>query len=378
MAGPTDLLGDGAKRLPIEDEFGLRFFAETLATVVRSRVSADGYVIGIEGEWGSGKTTVLNFLEHELKSRRPSYHRVIRFEPWLFGKRQELLGLFFKELSRAAWDLTSIPEILDKLASRPTLIKDVISKINEYALLLSVSMNVFNATAAIDPTPFSKIVTTLGNLLEVLKKSWTKPIPSLEQVKTQILGDLHLLGNLLPDVRFTVLIDDTDRLDPEDSVEILRLVKAVANFPLVTYVIAFDRKILSAQVVKVISVGTGEDYVEKIFQQLVPLPPQEPFALRRFVRAKLAQYFPEEMVPPSPADTDRVDRYDGLFDRWLGVLLKTPRHAIRLCEAVKFGWPYLQGKADFLDFVWLQSVKLNVPALYKWTEAYVANLVSVR
>ncbi|WP_081661570.1 P-loop NTPase fold protein [Halopiger djelfimassiliensis] len=32
-----------------------------------SRTSSDGYTIGVYGPWGSGKSTILNFVENELR-----------------------------------------------------------------------------------------------------------------------------------------------------------------------------------------------------------------------------------------------------------------------------------------------------------------------
>jgi predicted KAP-like P-loop ATPase len=105
------LLGDAPKRAISEDLFGLREIAKALAEVVRSRVSADGYAIGIEGIWGSGKTTLLNFVAEILGSEPCAHHKVIRFEPWLVGNKASLLRAFFEELLNKVGELRSDPSL---------------------------------------------------------------------------------------------------------------------------------------------------------------------------------------------------------------------------------------------------------------------------
>ena len=325
-------------------------------------MSADGYAIGVEGSWGSGKTTLLNFVADILGSEQPAHHKIIRFEPWLVGSKEALLRAFFKVLLSKIEELRSDPnsqlpikpkELLDRLAFR----------IDEYAKYLEFGASTSASIAALDPTGHAGVAALILKTSSAIASLVKRPTPTIEALKEAIIADLRALNKLLPEIRIIVLIDDTDRLDPAESVEILRLVKAVANFPLVTYLVGFDRNVLSAQVREVIKVGSGEDYIEKIFQQIVPLPPQEPFALRRFTREQLAEYFPEEMVSRQLDDFEFGARQDALFDTWIGKLIDTPRDAIRLSEAVKFGWPYLRGRGDFLDFVWLQLVKLKAPNL---------------
>ncbi len=90
------LLGDAPKRAISEDLFGLREIAKALAEVVRSRVSADGYAIGIEGTWGSGKTTLLNFVAEILDSSRAPITKLSGLSHGWSGTKRHSYGLFLK------------------------------------------------------------------------------------------------------------------------------------------------------------------------------------------------------------------------------------------------------------------------------------------
>src|SRR5437764_9651607 len=73
-----------------------------------------------------------------------------------------------------------------------------------------------------------------------------------------------------------VLIDDIDRLTGDETREMFRLVKSLADFPNTIYLLAFDR----ARVASVLDEsygGAGSVYLEKIVQVSfeLPLPPRE-------------------------------------------------------------------------------------------------------
>lgn len=75
-----------------DDEFGLSQMAKGLASALAGRTPVSGYTIGIEGSWGSGKSTFVNFVAEELA--RYEGHVVIRFEPWLVGEKSALIASF--------------------------------------------------------------------------------------------------------------------------------------------------------------------------------------------------------------------------------------------------------------------------------------------
>lgn len=373
------LTGDAPKRLLSEDEFGMGEMAQAIAMVIRSRVSADGYAIGIEGRWGSGKTTLLNFVEHTLLAETHAYQKTIRFDPWLIGNKFSLLAAFFEDLVQKIEEFRSDTTVRTKIGQAGVSALDRLrSHVRDYSKYVRLAATAASSASAQSPSLSLKMAALGLSLLSGLVSFFKGHPPTLEVLKQKIVDDLRVLSKLLPEARITVLIDDTDRLEPDESVEILRLIKAVANFPLVTYLVCFDMKVLSAQALRIVKVGDGADYLEKVFQQIVPIPPQEPFALRRFVRRLLAKQFPTEMADGDARDLETSGRQDVVFDRRIGKLVHTPRDAVRLCDNVSFGWPLLSGRGDFLDYVWLQLIKLRCRPLYEWTRDYVTNLGSYR
>lgn len=84
-----------------QDRLGFRDVSSQIAKSLVDRVSADGVVIGIDGAWGSGKSSLLFLISDELgklpPDRRPT---IINFRPWLIGNRDALITNLFSELSR--------------------------------------------------------------------------------------------------------------------------------------------------------------------------------------------------------------------------------------------------------------------------------------
>ena len=72
------LRSDTALVDPDEDELGYKEFAADLAELIEQDVPQNGFVISVNGPWGSGKSTVLNFLETELSASHKNT-TIVRF-----------------------------------------------------------------------------------------------------------------------------------------------------------------------------------------------------------------------------------------------------------------------------------------------------------
>jgi len=63
-------------------------FAKQLAKAIMSYNQLSSFNIGLYGEWGSGKTSVINMVEENIISLTSELTKkpvIIRFNPWLFS-----------------------------------------------------------------------------------------------------------------------------------------------------------------------------------------------------------------------------------------------------------------------------------------------------
>ena len=82
-----------------EDSFNRCIQAIQIAEVVRScDVDNESFVVGIEGKWGSGKTSLINLVLENFESEDILK---IHFNPWNFSSQNELITDFFDSIAYA-------------------------------------------------------------------------------------------------------------------------------------------------------------------------------------------------------------------------------------------------------------------------------------
>lgn len=88
-----------------DDKLDRAGFAHMLAeTLLNMEEIKDTFSIGLCGKWGSGKTSIVNMMLHEIEERQINLSDsqkliVIHFEPWNFSDAGQLLTQFFIRLS---------------------------------------------------------------------------------------------------------------------------------------------------------------------------------------------------------------------------------------------------------------------------------------
>lgn len=342
-----------------EDKLGFRDVARRIAQSLVDHASDKGLVIGIEGAWGSGKSSLLFLIEDELaklpQAQRPS---VINFRPWLVGNRDALLAnLFaslFKEINLVALragDASGITK--EKAKAAGEALRKFVSGLGGAGSAVELAGD----TIAFAPLKW------LGKGLRVAG-SWAKgktADPPLDVLKGRLVKSLRDLGH-----RFIITIDDVDRLEPAEVIEVLRLARSVADLPNVIYLLCYDSDILAHSVEQASRVQDGRAYLEKIVQLTVMVPQPEPFRLRQWFSDELRQF-------SSTRSDDELSRLRSVVDFEGGRQLRTPRSVVRALDSLRFFCPPIRDAGgDLADLVWLQLIKDGNPALYRWIEDYCA------
>ena len=359
MAGDQNysVKGDRALSSGDEDKLGFREVAERIATSLVDRASEDGLVIGVEGAWGSGKSSLLFLIGDELgklpKDQQPT---IINFRPWLIGNRDALITSLFDELSKQ----------LDQVAlNAGDATRMSVTKAKEAGEALRSFMNGLSRAGSViefvGKASSIGLVEMAGTGVKALGEATGKKpdAPPLSELKDKLVRSLRDLGH-----RFVITIDDVDRLEPAEVIEILRLVRSVIDLPNVIYLLCYDSDTLAHSIERAAGIKSGHSYLEKIVQLTVMVPRPEPLQLR--------QWFSDELrLIASEKNEDELSRLKLVIDYEGGRQLRTPRSVVRALDAVRFLWPALhEAKADLGDLVWLQLIKDGNPALYRWIEEY--------
>lgn len=361
----SEVQGERSLREGDVDRLGFAEVADRIASAIVDRASAEGLVIGLDGEWGSGKSSLLHLIERSLgtlpDAQQPT---LISFRPWLLGNRDALLAGLFSDLAEKIAAVTSARGNSTKATVQKA--KQTAETVRRFARAIARAGEVIEAgeVVFVPLGPGGRFLRGLGTLAEKKTEDGEEQ-RDLAALKDEITEDLRTLGH-----RFIVTIDDVDRLEPTEVLEVLRLVRSVADFPNVVYILCYDIERLAEAIEASANIEDGIAFLEKIVQLTVMIPKPEPFELRQWFSDEVA-----ELVGPLPPDA--AERLLNVIDQEGGTQLRTPRSVVRTLDSLRFFWPALRSETiDVADLVWLQLIKDGSPQLYRWIETYVASVAA--
>jgi hypothetical protein len=343
-------------------------FARHLLQLVRALNNETvGAVIGLEGKWGTGKTHVLrtlsSLLEEVPENERPI---LVEFNAWMLSGTTQLVEALLTQLAAA------VPKgaVLNQ-SSRAKSIRsgaDLAERIIGYAGVLGAVKHFSSLANLVLPGSglllegIGDAASTAANasapLRGVLRRAAKHPERlSLQKAK---LGVEDALRN--SNLRFLVVIDDLDRVIPQEFVSVLQAIKAVADFPQVTYLLAYDPDVAARSIVEVLRVESGAAYMEKIIQLPVSLPEPPASRMQRFAEFRLKSALVSLPREPGEGELKDVDQALQLTYR----LIRSPRDVERLRTRLQVAGPLLSGAVNLADVIVLEALALKFPALIEW------------
>jgi predicted KAP-like P-loop ATPase len=158
--------------------------------------------------------------------------------------------------------------------------------------------------------------------------------------------------------RIIVVVDDVDRLTGPEARELFRVIKAVANFPNTTYLLAFDHDVVAEALGEVAGIS-GAAYIEKIVQAPFQLPQPDKHLLHAMFLVRL-----NEILADTPDDLFDQEHWVNVFSDAVAPFLETPRHVVRLANCLAVTYPAVDREVSPEDFVAIEAIRLFRPKLY--------------
>lgn len=322
------------------DAFQRDGIVKALAKLLCLPPNASSTVVGLEGKWGSGKTFCIHMLETELKASKPK-PIVLHYEPWILSNIDSLVEGFFTQLGA---DLNAKPGNSKRLQATSEKFKHVGS-------LLSVAKLIPGAEPWI-----SLLQSGMGQASEHFKSLG-------ELTSMDLRGQLKDLGASIIKMGrpVIVIIDDLDRLQPEQVRLVFQLVKTVGDLPRVAYLMAYDRMSVVNALTSA-NILNAESYLEKMVQFPVRLPRWALIHKKSFLENKLRDVFRQMKVELSKHDKDLLG--ESITDTDLLLTLGTPRDVIRICNGLLFYLSVLDDEVCFADLLVLEAIHIRMPKLY--------------
>jgi hypothetical protein len=336
-----------------DDRYGYTAIAEGLARSISALDENVSTVIGIEGQWGSGKTSLLNLLTEQLKTQVPANTQIVVFSPWVNSP-----------------DESPVNALMMTIAARlARLDTSVMAQAGKAVPLAETILNYAQQTSRrLAPvTRFAgNFVPVLGLVADGMDALADTDLSGREKTAAELRADIEDKISGLG-ISFIVVIDDLDRLEPAQAVEVLRMVRSVADFSRFRYVMCYDRDVLAHAVESGLGVQNGKLYLQKIIPLSFSLPRPETFDLRReFIAGVIRLYTSVFQTEPDETLLRDLRRVADTY----GTALRTPREVQLTLNALAFRYSGLRDYVWLPDLCFLQLIRTVNPDLYDWTEHY--------
>ena len=207
---------------------------------------ATNFTIGLNGKWGSGKTTIIkNVLRIMNDNDLLDNYIIVNFNPWKYDDEKVILKAFLNEI------LNNIQFSIDE-STKETLIQDVINVV------------------------FDSKIASLGNLLsKEFKKLNTEP-------EISSVVNNYLLNN---DKKMLIIIDNLDRIDSEKAFFLIKCIDSIIKFKKTINILLYDEDIIDEILDQ--KFNNGKKYMNKLVQLKIDVPEVDIYMLNN-IKEKIA------------------------------------------------------------------------------------------
>ncbi|MBF4474149.1 KAP family P-loop NTPase fold protein [Methanobacterium formicicum] len=363
MKQNTKLKTDKYTELWVEgnDELGTNFFAEELCEFILNYDETESIVIGVCGDWGSGKTSIikstLNYIEkqqdnpyesriemltnyfNKIFRKHESFdyideYIVIEFNPWNFSNQDQLLSQFFKEMAVKLGN-TNYGDL-----------KAIAQKIKLYASFFeSASMG------------FS-LVKAVKNFSMALEDYSNYKLNDLDKLKEELNTALKKQNR-----KIIIFIDDIDRLNKVEIRQIFQLVKSLADFPNTIYLLAFDKEIVINSLENIqkdldgdLNKNNGSKYLEKIVQVILEIPKVSQSKISSILDSQLKNF----------TKNKKWDEELWSYHQRIGIkyFFRNIRDINRYYNTLLFNFKLLKDEVDIVDLFTITAFQVFIPEVY--------------
>lgn len=366
-----------------DDLLGRADFADSLANAIGSWKQRDSLIVALYGLWGSGKSSVKNMVLESLRGFKPS-PLIVEFNPWEWAAQAQVSEAFFHEIEvvlgredkskhrrRRAAKWRAYAAYISVGSVFLSGIRNLVSALLAATAVLGIGASIFQSGA------MRSVTATIGTvslaLAAVFKwggklaDSWAATLSASVEARQRGLSEVKAeLAGLLAELErpLVVVIDDVDRLTPDEIRLLFQLLKVNADFPNLVYLLLFQREVVEQSLGHARPV-TGREFLEKIVQVGFDIPLIERPRMERVLFAGLDELLGDETV------AKRFDqrRWGNTFIPGLRPYFETLRDVRRFVATFSFHVGLLRTGGSFevnpIDLIALEVVRVFEPEVYR-------------
>jgi hypothetical protein len=298
-----------------EDALNRAPLVETLSSKL---LIAKSPVISLFGDFGSGKTSILNLLCEHLGERAI----VVSFSTWLPGSQETLTSYLLSDIANQCQKKYVVPG-LSKSARRL-------------------------ASALAETVPFLKGYSQL------------LPVPTQRDDIESMKAALARLPK-----RIVVLLDEIDRMEREELLTLLKVVRGISSLPNLSFVCAAERKTLLTTVKGDVN-DDSNLYFEKFFPVSIQVPSVNAEALRKAGIERLAATFGRRGWFANESEAEVFKKQiDGLWSERIAPFCRNLRAIGLLANDVGAAAALLKREVHPVDLTLVELLRRFKPAVYE-------------
>ncbi|MBS1507975.1 MAG: hypothetical protein JSS79_15145 [Bacteroidetes bacterium] len=333
------LLNDSPIDSSRQDELNRNEFAEFVADHIVNNFSSGSFAIGINAQWGDGKTSFQNLIGNHIKIKDSSAI-IFAFNPWKSIDEKKIISDFFELFS--------------------------------------------DTVRALDFRLGEKISIYGRKLLATSNSWWSSLLQQIFYPEDNIENQFVIINRLLEklDRRIVVFVDDLDRLSTDEIMEVVKLIRNSASFRNTFFVVGYDHEYMKVALEKHNKYGK-DDFLEKIFQIQIDLHSIPPSVIIQNLKKHLNELLPDyldQINLISGYKSQSISPYVGVGQSQINVSDYLPEFLDNLRDVKRFSnffalnFKQVSTEVDFQEYFIICLIRFKYPAFIKELKEYEKNL----
>ena len=295
-------------------------------TILSSLDCSNSFTIGIVGEWGSGKSTIIELVKEDINKNEIFKKNVIivdDFDPWAIKSQDALILAIYNT-------------IMEKLGGNIGYYKR--KKVQN--ALINISTNI----------PY--IGKGISNFFENRIDDYSE----YKEIKTDLEEKLKKSNN-----RLIFIIDNLDRMSSDNVLLLLTLIGTLFKLPNITYIIAYDRERIN----EIISSDKiNSKYIEKIVNKEIAVPKIHDLDKKQIFYdcLKNLMEYDSHFKNSGQVDNETIEKYTNEVLQTIASKFNNIRDFIRFLNFVLYPMTFTQ--LNRLDFLIIKLIQFFNNELY--------------
>lgn len=269
--GQVDLPLEAADGDMPDDKLGVRDYYRGLANFIMRCETP--MTIAIQGDWGSGKTSAMNYIKEDLRNSKNKTVSVIEFNAWQYSQFD--LG--------DALTFSLMHEIAAPMAARTRKAEDFLRTVGKFGRWVAAT-GVSQAGATLGLSAASgRIVDALDSI--GTEDNETNAVARLKNLRAKFEEAVQDFCEQTGCSKVAIFIDDLDRINAQRAVEVLESLKLFLDVRRCVFVLAIDFEVVRQGVEAKYSMAGGnaiaKDHARAYFDKIIQVPFRMPVASYR-------------------------------------------------------------------------------------------------